>query len=155
MKQKKFIVTLCSILAVLMLAVMCACGESANGEGGANGGEETKEKACTTYIIAAINEGDFFNPSAVRVLSANYEDDASNGYVSNYAGCKAILFVTIQGTNKLGGTISKKYAIIIGGTRDGDMLGADSATVTGDKLDVGEINRHIKQYWIDLGVLDG
>ena len=143
MKQKKIITTLCVLLSLLMLCAVSACGK-----------EESREKACTSYIIEAINDGGFFNPSAVRVLSASYEDDQDNGYVKNYDGCTAILFVYLQGTKKLGGTINKKYAIIIGGTRDGDMLSANDATITGDKLDVGEINKYIKQYWIDLGILD-
>lgn len=153
MKLKKFFVAICTVLSMVMLFASVACGKE-DGGGTSVGGTKSIEESCSKYIISAIEDGGFYNPSAARVLSASYEDGESNIYVMSY-DCTAILFLTIQGTNKLGGTLNKKYAIVIGGSEDGEMFSAESVSATGDSLNVGTINQLIKKHWIDLGIIDG
>lgn len=102
------------------------------------------------YVFNFVKDGDFYNPSKVRVLSASYD---SNAWEYDADG---VLYLQIQGTNRLGGTVSKEYAILIGGTDDGKIYSNDENDqdyTTGDEeVDVPTINKMLKKYWEDYGL---
>lgn len=106
------------------------------------------------YVFNFIKDGEFYNPSKVRVLSASY----GNSYDQNASnhGADGILYLQIQGTNRLGGTLTKDYAILIGGSDDGKPFsneGNDQEYNNSDEeVDVPTINKMLKKYWEDYGI---
>lgn len=112
----------------------------------------TMQAKFATYIFNFVKDGGFYNPSAVRILSASYIKSSSASSES-YDGS---LFLKVQGTNKLGGTISKDYAIRIGGSEDGEAHSIDylgwKFTLTDEEVDVPTINKMLIKYWQDYGI---
>lgn len=132
MKQKKWYVALVAMLMAVMLCFAVGCGE-------------LREAVCGRYAIKLIEENDFYNPSSVRVLRAYYQEDPENEYVSVFE-CEAIVFCQIQAGTKAGGTTTMRYAVLIGGERDGEALGCKEDDFSGDPLDVGKINEILKDH---------
>lgn len=114
---------------------------------------------CAQYIFNFIQDGSFYNPSAVRLLEATYLS-AENDELSEILEADGILYITIQGTNKLGGTLSKDYVIFIGGEFDGvafenedDSLSVKENYDLSDKpVDVSLVNKMLQKYWADMGI---
>lgn len=116
--------------------------------------EGVVQEKFATYIFNFTKDGGFFNPSAVRVLSASYGNDKD--VYSEMLGADGILYLKIQGTNKLGGTLSKEFVILIGGSNDGKSYSNDELgrnyNITDEKVDVPLINKMLKNYWQDYGI---
>lgn len=114
---------------------------------------------CAQYIYNFIQDGGFYNPSAVRLLDATYLS-AENDDLSEILGADGILYITIQGTNKLGGTLSKDYVIFIGGDFDGvsfenedKLFQAENNYDMSEKpVDVALVNKMLQKYWADMGI---
>lgn len=114
---------------------------------------------CAQYIFNFIKDGSFYNPSAVRLLEAAYLS-AENDELSEILEADGMLYITIQGTNKLGGTLSKDYVIFIGGDFDGlafenedENLEAKNNYDLSDKpVDVALLNKMLQKYWADMGI---
>lgn len=114
---------------------------------------------CAQYIFNFIKDGSFYNPSAVRLLEAAYIS-AENDELSGILEADGMLYITIQGTNKLGGTLSKDYVIFIGGDFDGlafenedeDFGGKNNYDVSDKPVDVALLNKMLQKYWADMGV---
>lgn len=112
------------------------------------------QSECASYIFDFIKDGGFYNPSAVRVLDASYGDE--NDTYSIVYGADGILYLKIQGTNKLGGTLNKEYAILMGGDKDGEVYTNDDSGQdykdTDKVIDVPTINKMLQKYWSDYGL---
>lgn len=110
--------------------------------------ESLNEQEKLIYEALMIGIKDFYNPQAVRVLEIKKSGDDK---------CD----ITITGSNKLGGTIQKYYSLRLvdnGINKKGEMTDwTDFKELLKygkkyDNVDVGNINRAIKQYWEDLGI---
>lgn len=119
--------------------------------------EEAKDgvfqSKCATYIINFIKDSGFFNPSAVRILDAAYGD--KDDYYASIFGADGILYLNVQGTNRMGGTVTNGYVILIGGSKDGKSYEDDTNhdyKDTAKKIDVPTINKIIQKYWEDYGL---
>ena len=112
------------------------------------------QSECATYVFDFIKDGGFYNPSAVRVLDASYAD--KNDVYAVALGADGILYLKIQGTNRLGGTLTKEYAILIGGAKDGEAYSNDDSGQnykdTDKVIDVPTINKMLQKYWSDYGL---
>lgn len=139
MKRKKLFAALLALLAAVVMCFAVGC-------------EKSREEICGDYAIKLIEENGFYNPSSVRVLKAYYEDSEGNYYVKSYE-CEALVFCQIQAGTQSGGTTTSRYAIVIGGEKDGTPLKCDESDFSGDALDVSVINKILKDHWEDLGVL--
>lgn len=114
---------------------------------------------CAQYIYRFILDGEFYNPSAIRILEASYMT-AENDLYAQLLDCDAIMYVTIQGTNKVGGTLNKDYVIAVGGAMDGEVYSNEDSDGNGlndysqsDKvIDVALINKMLQKYWEDMGI---
>ncbi len=118
--------------------------------------EEAKQgvfqKKCATYIINFVKSG-FYNPSAARVLEASY-GDKTDKYASAFEA-DGILYFSLQGTNKMGGTIVCEYCILFGGANDGKYYENDTNNnynESAEVVDVPTINKIIQKYWEDYGI---
>lgn len=111
----------------------------------------TLEKAVFDAFIMNVN--DFYNPSEVRFL----------GFTEYYETSKSI-YLNIQGTNKLGGTITKTYYLQVydntlsDGKNNyyyykGDIYEFFDRSIDSDsEVKVGNLNRALIEYWEDLGL---
>lgn len=112
------------------------------------------QSKCASYVFDFVKDSGFYNPSAVRVLDASYADE--NDAYSILLGVDGILYLRIQGTNKLGGTLTKEYAILIGGKEDGNAYSNEDSGQnykdTDKVIDVPTINKMLQKYWIDYGL---
>lgn len=114
---------------------------------------------CAQYIYHFILDGEFYNPSAIRILEASYMT-AENDLYAQLLDCDAMMYVTIQGTNKVGGTLNKDYVIAVGGAVDGEVYSNEDSDGNGlndysqsDKvIDVALINKMLQKYWEDMGI---
>lgn len=118
----------------------------------AKNGEEQAKFA--TYIFKYVKDGGFYNPAAVRVLSASYGD--SKDFYARTFNADGILYLKLQGTNKIGGTINREYVIVIGGAKDGEVYTNDDSekdySKTDREVDVPTINKMLIKYWKDYGI---
>lgn len=112
------------------------------------------QSMCASYIFNFIKDGGFYNPSAVRVLDATYADE-TDAYTM-LLGTDGLLYLRIQGTNKVGGTLTKEFVILLGGENDGENYTNDDSGLdykTSDKpIDVPTINKMLQKYWEDFGI---
>lgn len=112
------------------------------------------QSMCATYIFNFIKNGGFYNPSAVRVLDAAYGDNTD--FYVKMLDADGILYLRIQGTNKLGGTLNKEYVVVIGGSEDGKAYKNDDSSKdyndTCKTIDVPTINKMLQKYWKDYGL---
>ncbi|MDD4070714.1 MAG: hypothetical protein PHF05_09765 [Candidatus Izemoplasmatales bacterium] len=112
----------------------------------------TLEKGIFDAFIMNVN--DFYNPSEVRFL----------GFTTYFDSTKSI-YVKIQGTNRLGGTLTKWYSLQVydNTLSDGDQIyyyDKGDMTETGDwwtidtdsEVNVGRLNKALTEYWEDLGL---
>ena len=145
-------------LGLFIIFLLGACG-NASGE---NTTEEIElseydkltdlEKGIFDAFIMNVN--DFYNPSEVRFL----------GFDSYFDSTKSIR-IKIQGTNKLGGTLTKWYQLQVydntlssGGQiyyyDKGDMTETGDWWIidTDSEVNVGRLNKALTEYWEDLGL---
>jgi uncharacterized membrane protein YvbJ len=108
-------------------------------------------------IFAFIKDGGFYNPSAVRLLNAAYTTTETDSSVS-LVGADYVVYFQIQGTNKLGGTLTKEYVYVSGGDYDGKVYTNDESgwdyTNTEKTIDYSLINKMLQKYWSDAGITD-
>lgn len=112
---------------------------------------------CAKYIFDFIKDGGFFNPSAVRVLQAGYSE---YDYYAKLLGADGIIYLTIQGTNRIGGTINKDHCILVGGEKDGkaylneddDNKSLNDYSSCEKTIDTATINKMLQKYWSDMGI---
>lgn len=115
--------------------------------------------SCAQYIYNFIQDGNFYNPSAVRLLEAAYVSSA-NDELSEVLEADGMLYITVQGTNRIGGTLSKDYVIVIGGAFDGlfyenedeNAGGKNNYDVSDKPVDVALLNKMLQKYWADMGI---
>jgi hypothetical protein len=138
--KKKIVLIIIMFLSFFMLI---GCGSSAY-----NKLDDFEQDVFNSLLI---NINDFYNPSEIRVIGASeYEDE--DGYV----------FIEIQGTNRIGGTINRWYLLqiesgYVGATymNRGDIIDVDdwSLDITVDGgFDCGGINSALNKYWEDLNI---
>lgn len=112
----------------------------------------TLEKGIFDAFI--MNANDFYNPSEVRFLGFTTYSDSTKS-----------IYVKIQGTNRLGGTLTKWYSLQVYDNTlsdgvnmyyydKGDMseVGDYFTINTASGVDVGKLNRALTEYWKDLGL---
>jgi len=109
------------------------------------------------YILYLIENTRFHAPTSVRVLKAGY-NSAENGdkYASVFES-DGLFYFTIQANTKGGGTTTGDYVILHGGKRDKDIMENDDPGNDYDslkRLDVGNLNNGIIEYWSELGIND-
>ena len=109
------------------------------------------------HIFNFIKDGGFYNPSAVRLLNASYTTSKTD---SNAELLKAdyIIYFQIQGTNKLGGTLTKEFVYVSGGDSDDKIFTNDESgwdySKTEKTVDYALINKMLQKYWEDAGIAD-
>lgn len=121
--------------------------------------EDTFNETCAKYIFDFIKNGSFYNPSAVRVLRAAYAPAEKEEYAQEL-GADGILYVTVQGTNRMGGTLRKDYVVVMGGTSDGEAFrnedddgkGLNDYSLAETEIDAATINEMLQDYWEELGI---
>lgn len=105
------------------------------------------EKGLFDYMVNTMLNS-FYNPSAVRIK--NIYGDAS---VST-----ALFTLDIQGTNKLGGTVSKQYLFVVNNGKYSYMDATDSFNRSTAKvmdptsMDYAKINAALEEHWTNKGV---
>ena len=112
------------------------------------------QSKCATYVFNFVKDGGFYNPSAVRVLDASYGGEKDSYAKALYAD--GLLYLKIQGTNRLGGTLNQEFVIIIGGSHDSEVYSNEDSGKDykqSDKvIDVPTINKMLQKYWNDYGI---
>lgn len=144
-------------LLSIVLAITVGC--STTGSTTEKTVQKTKEDIAAEYIIEMIDSQDFYNPTQVRMQQVYYSTDSWDVEEEEADG---VYHLKIQGTNKMGGTITQYHYIYLKGDEteyfyldqdDGSILtGYFTSTDEGEKLDVGVINGIIKKHWEDLGL---
>ena len=137
--------TICLLLALFFLLIpLTGCGSSS----------KKQQEIFANYIFNFIKDGGFYNPSTARVLAAAYED--SDGYYAKTLEADGLLYLKIQGENAFGGTVTREYAVTIGGEYDGEAFSNDSMgknyKLTDEEIDVPTINKMLIKYWADYGL---
>ena len=99
------------------------------------------EKQFFDAFIETVNS--FYNPSEVKIMQIGDISVMDDGNIS--------AFIKIQGTNKLGGTITDWYHLY----HDGSvyrLAEAISWSTTDDTVSVAKINKALNEYWEELGL---
>lgn len=151
-------------LGLFMIFSLGACdnasGDNASGENTTEEIELSEYDKLTDFekgIFDAfiINVNDFYNPSEVRFLGFSWYDDSIK-----------VIRIKIQGTNKLGVTLTKWYQLQVYDYTlsssegeifyyyKGDMteMGDWWTIDTDSEVNVGRLNRALTEYWEDLGL---
>ena len=104
-----------------------------------------EEQQLFNTITAFIDNNNFYNPSALRIMKLRIEDDGQD---------YPMLWVRLSGTNKLGGTINKCYKIFYNDNGMGNEVSNDTCDLVFKYLDgnithesIKKINEALENYW--------
>lgn len=130
-----------SYIAVFVVILGILVLNFSNSNNDSNGLDSTEQYLFNT-IVNYVNDNDFYNPSAVRVLRIrpiNEENKEKYPIVAN-----------ISGTNKFGGTINKCYMIFSDGIGGYDTEDCDFWFMHGETIpqtSIQKINKALEKNW--------
>ena len=155
--MKKFISLILVILTLALTVSLAACGGGSESDSSGNNGNASAPAPQTAYdklnqmekdFMNALIEAtdDFYNPSSVRLVEV---------YDARYLSTNGKLWATfkLQGTNKIGGTITGRYDIFYSESKSEYYLSETTvSTGSDDDVSVSKINAALNEYWSKQGL---
>ena len=134
-------------MSVILIFLFCSCGTENNndnqGDGQISAYDNLSELERKFFDAFVESLDDFYNPSEVKILQIDSVIELSDGTVS--------AIIKIQGTNRLGGTLTKWYELWNIGNGYYLKERADGRGGPTNKVSVAKLNNALSEHWEKLG----